>query len=431
MIFILLLSIFVFSSSLFSLLKIQENTFFKLIISGIGALSFLSISFSFSLFFNLSFPFYITFLTILNIASVIFLIRTGVKIPALRFKINKWSILLLFIILIQTILFWKGSKSWGEWDAWAIWNLHAKFLFYDNDWKNLFTNKLNWTHPDYPLMLPSLIALFWKGLGELNPIVPAAIAYATLISILCLLYASLKESRFNIIGLIAILLLIIDLRFTSLAIMQYADTLVSLFILITIILLSKKEGKPDAYFFLIGLFAVLPIWVKNEGNVFFLLTCVLIICQHYKQMRKILYYIMGVLPVLLLYVYFKMVYAPANDLVGALDNHTTQKLLSFDRYITIGKYFLTILYYQFQLLLILPFALLVACPRRLVSGIILILSGTLAAYLCVYVITPHDLTWHLSTSLDRLIQQIYPSVIYSSLFILSKYLLFSHKAELS
>lgn len=422
MIFILVLSIFVFSTIFFSFLKIQENTSFKLIISGIGALSFLSASFSLSLFFNLSFPFYIIFLAILNIASVIFLIRTGFKIPTFRFKINKWSILLLFILLIQTILFWKGSKSWGEWDAWAIWNLHAKFLFYDDGWKNLFTNKLSWTHPDYPLMLPSLIALFWKGLGEINPFVPAAVAYATLISVLCLLYTSLQKGRFKVVGLTGILFLILDLRFTSLAIMQYADTLVSLFILITIILLSKKEGKPDAYFSFIGLFAVLPIWVKNEGAVFFLLTSVLIIGLHYKQMRKILYYTIGMLPVLSLYVYFKIVYAPANDLIGALDNHTSQKLLSFDRYITIGKYFLTTLYYQFQLLLILPFALLVACPRKLASGIVLVLSGTLASYLCVYIVTPHDLTWHLSTSLDRLIQQIYPSVIYGSLFILSKYL---------
>lgn len=419
---ILILSLFVFTITIFSLLKIQEHTLFKLIIAGISATSFLGISFTISLFLNLSFLFYIVFLAILNIASVIFLIRTGFKIPTFRFKINKWSILLLFIILIQTILFWKGSKRWGEWDAWAIWNLHAKFLFYDDGWKNLFTNKISWTHPDYPLMLPSLIALFWKGLGEINPIVPAAVAYATLISVLCLLYASLQEGRFKVIGLTGILFLIIDLKFTSLAIMQYADTLVSLFILITIILLSKKEAKPNAYFSLIGLFAVLPIWVKNEGTVFFLLTSVLIIGQHYRQMRKILYYIIGVLPVLSLYIYFKIVYAPANDLVGALDNHTAQKLLSFDRYITIGNYLLNTLYYQFQLLLILPFALLLACPRKLVSGIVLVLSGTLAAYLCVYVITPHDLTWHLSTSLDRLIQQIYPSVIYGSLFILSKYL---------
>lgn len=418
---ILILSLFVFTTTIFFLLKIQENTLFKLIIAGISATSFLSISFTISLFLNLSFLFYIIFLVLLNIASVVFLVRTRFKIPRFRFEISKWLILLLFIILIQSILFWNGSKRWGEWDAWAIWNLHAKFFFYDDAWKNLFTNKISWTHPDYPLMLPSLIAVFWKGLGTIHPIVPAAIAYSTLMGILCLLYASFKESRFKVIGLIGVVFLIVDFRFTSVAIMQYADTLVSLFILTTIILISKKEEKPDAYFLLIGLFAALPMWVKNEGNVFFLLASVVMLFQHYKQRRKILYYAMGVLPILLLYAYFKIVYAPANDLVGALDNNITQKLLSFERYTTIADYFINTLYDQFPLLMILPFAILVACPRQLTSGIVLILSGTLAAYLCVYIITPYDLTWHLSTSLLRLIHQIYPSIIYGSLFLLYRY----------
>jgi hypothetical protein len=33
-------------------------------------------------------------------------------------------------------------------------------------------------------------------------------------------------------------------------------------------------------------------------------------------------------------------------------------------------------------------------------------------YLVIYVITPYDLNWHLSTSLDRLILQIFPAVVY-------------------
>lgn len=428
---ILILSIFVFSAAIFSLLKIEENTFFKILISGICASSFLSISFTLSLFLNLSFLFYIIFLALLNIVSVIFLVRKGLKMPHFAFKINKWLILLVAILLVQSVLFWKGSKRWGEWDAWAIWNLHAKFFFYEDAWKNLFSNKISWTHPDYPLMLPSLIAVFWKAMGDIHPMVPAVIAYVTLVSVLCLLYASFKEGRFKIVGLAGILFLTLDLKFTSLAIMQYADTLVSLFILTTIVLLSKKEGKPDAYFSLVGLFAALPIWVKNEGNVFFILTCVLIICQHYRQLHKVLYYAIGVLPILALYVYFKIAYAPANDLVGALDNHTVQKLLSFDRYKTIINYFLDTLYYQFPLLLVLPFVILVACPRKLASGIVLVVSGTLAAYLCVYVVTPHDLTWHLSTSLNRLIQQVYPSGIYCTLFIVYKYSLASPKPALS
>ena len=40
--------------------------------------------------------------------------------------------------------------------------------------------------------------------------------------------------------------------------------------------------------------------------------------------------------------------------------------------------------------------------------------GVMAAgYTAIYIITPHDLRWHLATSLERLMLQLWPSLIFA------------------
>ena len=57
----------------------------------------------------------------------------------------------------------------GEEGAWSIWNLRARFLFAAGAfWRLAFSSNLNWSHLDYPLLLPGLVALCWKLTGQ-NP----------------------------------------------------------------------------------------------------------------------------------------------------------------------------------------------------------------------------------------------------------------------
>ena len=51
----------------------------------------------------------------------------------------------------------------GRWDAWLIWNMHARFLFRGGDhWRDAFASGLDWSHWDYPLLLPLAIARSWN-----------------------------------------------------------------------------------------------------------------------------------------------------------------------------------------------------------------------------------------------------------------------------
>jgi hypothetical protein len=47
----------------------------------------------------------------------------------------------------------------------------------------MFTDNMAITHPDYPLMLPTLIAFFWKCLGYITPVTPIILAYVVFLAV--------------------------------------------------------------------------------------------------------------------------------------------------------------------------------------------------------------------------------------------------------
>ncbi len=407
-----LLSFLLFSFAIFSGLKLQEGRLFKFILSTILSASILGLLFSVSLFSHLSFMGYVVVLLCVDVLSVMLLV--GRQPSRLLFHFSVDSLLLLFsaLILLGTLFFWYKAEPWGGWDAWAIWNLHAKFLFYEDAWNNLFTNEIGWTHPDYPLMLPSLIALLWKTVGSVSPMIPALLAYFVFVCILCLIYSSRPGKQYRYISLVGVVLLILDYHFIREASSQYADTLVGLYILLSTILLGKEANYSSKFYLLIGFMASLPIWVKNEGIVFFVFLSFFVLINNLKKREKILYYLVGTMPMVILFSWFKIVYAPGNDITSAISLDLLDKVFAFDKYITIAIYLVYTVAVKFPLLIVFALFLFFNRPRRKIPGIVFVLLTSLAAYLFVYVITPYDITWHISTSLNRLIHQLYPAFVY-------------------
>ena len=67
------------------------------------------------------------------------------------------------ILLIAALVFgayWTAGPArafpHGSVDAWAIWNVHARFLFRGSagGWQNMFVPAEMQGHPDYPLLVP-------------------------------------------------------------------------------------------------------------------------------------------------------------------------------------------------------------------------------------------------------------------------------------
>lgn len=326
---------------------------------------------------------------------------------------------LLFIFSL--FFFHRHSIRWGDWDAVAIWNLHAKFLFFSNDFAKLFTNNIGWSHPDYPLMLSSYSALFWKGLGYISPLVPSIFAYIIGIAIPVSLYAALKNNNLKFLGVIAFLIFCFNLKLVRIASTQYSDTLLALFLLLTIILKNHLNyQKYDNKVLLIGFFSASCGWIKNEGLLFFLIFTFYFLLENFRNLRFIKSYLLGaVFPLIIIFI-FKFFYAPANDIFSGQSSDSFTKILDFFRYITILKFVIKTFFLNFTLLLSFLILIFFINKKYYLSFNFRIIFTMFLCYFCIYLITPYNLNWHLTYSCNRLIYQLYPVIIYSFMLLIEQ-----------
>ena len=328
----------------------------------------------------------------------------------LLIKFQYFNTLFLLIILSTTVtIYQKHVIPWGAWDGTFIWNLHAKFLADQDHWLQLFSNQISWSHPDYPLFVPSLIAIFWHLNGSVSTIVPMLIGLLPLLGIIVILYSSLNNT---LIGFIPCVIILLDSVFMSQASAQYADTWLAFFILLgTYLIVNIKQNKN--LIFVTGIIVSGAFWVKNEGLFFFLITSLLILFQYKSDKKLILKYFSGTIILVAVLILFKIKNSAENDMLPGLFNTFGNKLLDSNRYILIIKFLKITILEKFP---ILPFLILFSVfyyPKfekwniyPLIGIVFLICT-----YFFIYLFTPKDLTWHLETSLDRLLHQVYPTIL--------------------
>src|SRR5207248_3941268 len=112
----------------------------------------------------------------------------------------------------------------GSFDAWGIWNLHAKFLFTnDQHWRDGFSNDLAWSHADYPLLVPASIARCWSYSGAESASALVFIALLFTLATAGLLVSALSALRSTGQGLLAGTILLATPFFIVLGAAQYAD----------------------------------------------------------------------------------------------------------------------------------------------------------------------------------------------------------------
>ena len=353
------------------------------------------------------------------------------KQPARLTRILFFTLLIAFLSsmygLVQRLL---GNPHGEGWDAFAIWNLHARFLFLGRDyWKEGFTNLIPWSHPDYPLLLPASIAHFWTYLGRDSVAVPAVIALAFTISTLAILVSALLQFRGKDSACLAGIVLLGTPFFLQQGVSQYADVALSYFFLATIVLIwfHQATGSPELLA-LAGSMAGFAAWTKNEGQLF---ACALLVSlaaigcgfQGFRGcVREVSLFVAGMSPSLVALAYFKIRIAPPSDLFQA-GSTMLLKAADWHRYWLIlrwyGKDFF--LFGDWFLIpgtvLLVAFGWLIGRQRNRQQGSAtwvsaLTLALTAAGYFAIFVITPYDLRWHLRYSLNRLFLQLWPSALF-------------------
>ncbi len=346
----------------------------------------------------------------------------------------RWLRVAFFVSACVAIMVFVGSTMRvpeGEWDAWMTWNTRARFLFRDGtDFTTIFAAEI--AHADYPLLLPGLIAQTWMMLGSESMVVPPMFALTFSAITMGALVVAIVIFRGTASGLIAGLVLLGTPMFTTSAATQYADSVIGSYLLMTCVLITlAASGMPyrvERLLILSGTAASMMAWTKNEG-IFYGLSLLVALAiwkfgpsqKRLSRLNRITVFLLGALPVIALLAYFKLKHAPSNDyLQRIIFSDIAERITDSNRYTAL---FLALGYKFFQFstwnffLICLPLLWLKfgrQSDRLTVAGPITIaLVFILLGLGAVVLITPYRMDFQIANSMDRLLIQCWPSIIFA------------------
>jgi hypothetical protein len=328
-----------------------------------------------------------------------------------------------------------SANPQGEWDAMSIWNLRARFLASGGDlWRHAVSSEIGGrmigaAHPAYPLFLSAFLALNWVSaatpVNGWDTALPIAVSLLLSLSVLALLGSSIGSRKSVALGVLAWLILLASEIFASQTSVQYSDLLQGLAFLATLVLLeAASESSSPRMFVAVGLAAGLSAWVKNEGLPFTVAALAVAVWRF--RLRGLPWLALGAAPGIGALGLLKSVAQGADatlphDLGAAIQKITQagrwwQALLGFGKAVYDAGGALT---HPVVLAVLLALALrfVPAAERRARMWLWIPVGVTATAEYSLYLITEANLDWHISTSVSRLVAQLWPSLIW--LFFLS------------
>ncbi len=336
--------------------------------------------------------------------------------------------LLAQALVVAVVCGWRAYRAepYGGWDAWAIWNFHARAMGQAGmAWPALLAEPaLSWTHPDYPRLVASAVARLWAWGGSEAPAASALVSSALAAGGAGVLLAVAARVRGWTLACAAALALVGTPFFITFAPNQHADLPLASYLLASVgFLLAGTGGAAPlrGSLFLAGLSAGMAGWTKNEGLLFSLLFAVLggmaVGRRHGRAAcgALALGLVAGLAPVTV----FKLTLAPGNDLLSAPLGPRLAGVFDAARHRTIlaalGRDLAGFGEWRWPPYVALALPFLAWGRRRRLEGTertVGPLTGLmLAGYYVVYLLSPQDLGWHLNTSLVRLLLQLWPLAI--------------------
>ncbi|MBZ5629593.1 MAG: hypothetical protein LAO06_12085 [Acidobacteriia bacterium] len=320
----------------------------------------------------------------------------------------------------------------GFWDAWALWNAHARILdLAGHNWREVIRASV---HPDYPALLSVTVARMWHSVGGEPTWIPALIGFLFLVGTTAILYGTLGVMGQRDASCVALVLLGLNFGVPAVASSQCADWPLAYFFTgcLALILLGRQTTL------LGGLMAGLAAWTKNEGLLFALVLGLTFAVLDRRVLRALVPPLALMAAVVL---WYKWAIHVPNDLFqpsgqSLLPGYSDPRSLlvrvtDYHRLRTIASRFSDQLA-AFGILLSpalivslqpsrrkewLDFRLqlrLLRAPLACVVTLVLMIAG----YAAVYVITPMNVEIHLTTSIDRLFVQLWPGTLLCALAVI-------------
>ncbi|MEZ5331657.1 MAG: glycosyltransferase family 39 protein [Thermoanaerobaculia bacterium] len=344
-----------------------------------------------------------------------------------RWSVDRWALALAIGVALVVCVLRLLQQPLGEYDAVAIWNARALTIWRAAEPMGalFFRQTLSQAHPDYPLLLPgSVAASFAVGGGE-TVLVPQVTSVLFLFAAAAAIWLGVHRVAGAPAARWAAALFLVTPEVLFWGPAQCADLPLAYLLVLTALGLARElesDRGPAARAALTGFSLGLLPWTKNEG---LLLAALLLaawlatgLLSRALEPRRLAALGAGALPGIATLTAFKILWSPHAELPDFLRGALARSLDPERWRVVLGslageldpfgagdEWSLTAL------------ALLVlggvgwathrgADPPRLFLR--LALGGSLLLWLAVYVGTPADLRWHLSTSLDRLLLQILP-----------------------
>ena len=346
-----------------------------------------------------------------------------------------WRLTLAVSVTASAALFLArlASAPHGGWDAWMTWNRAARFLVRGGaDWPAAFSPIFR--HPDYPLLVPGAVARAWSYMGTESVLAPAAVAAVFTSAVVTLTASALARLRTDRQAVLAALVLLATPSLLTYGASQYADIPLAFFVLATIVLLSLHDrlGHHPGTMLLAGCAAGLAAWTKNEGMLFVpaIVLARGVVVSAYRGWRsyagELRWFMAGAAPALLIVVYFKLHFAPTNDLMADQGlAQTLPRLVDAARYVAVARAFkgeIAGLAYNGlvgAVPLVIGYLLCVGVkvheddrPALVTTGGALALM--LAGYVVVLVSAPGDFLRLLNRSVDRLLLHVWPAIVFAA-----------------
>jgi hypothetical protein len=319
----------------------------------------------------------------------------------------------------------------GDWDAFSIWNVRARYLAGgEATWRRAFDadmggRMIGASHPGYPLLLSAFVAAQWIAGGAVTSAVSIAASLLFALAVLGVLISSIGLRSGTALGLLAGLAFLATDTFVGRAPGQYADLPLALCLLAALVLWERAGSlapEPDSKRLLVaaGFAAGLAPWTKNEGWPF--LVAFLAVAM-WRARGAALWAILGSLPGVFATVAIKLSLGAGTE---AMFPATVRQAVSFlaqpARWWAIAQGFarglwqLGALPWAHPILLVAAVAFVAGViprPERAARAWLLIpIAAMFAADYGIFVLSTADLNWHLGTSVDRLILQMWPSLLF-------------------
>jgi hypothetical protein len=377
----------------------------------------------------------ILILIILLTLNVIFSKNTPYAQKSVLKHFSLISILSVFpwIIFFLTCTLSANLHPYGEWDAWALYNMKTKFLLFGGtSWKAIF-NELHWsTQPDYPLLLPLFNTWSFALLGQNLLKIPYLTSIVATFSCGFLLQTGLKKYTSPLVGFLALVFLLANPFYVYLGTSQYADVLLGYYLLAGFVAITLLFREQDArYAVILAIILGLMTFTKNEGIAIASILSLLVVTylwieksfdQKFKKTATKSFLIALILAISLT-LYFKLALAPRNRDIFIDPAKASLPYLNWDGLVLIlGQMKAEALNRRWAFVWIFSTVLILLGWTKVFYKECKIFSLFFIFYfmvlILIYMTTVHfELSWRLKYTLHRIYGYFLPSVLYFVFYI--------------